>query len=131
MVDVSVRHAEPHDAEALHRILSGPRAIEGTLQLPLQSVEKRREWLSEMPEGFHHLVACVEGEVVGSLRLRTFPTLWRRRHVAEIGMAVRDDWQGRQHSADGGGPGPGGKLAQPHARRTHRVRRQRRWSRSL
>ena len=95
MVEVSVRHAEPHDAEALHRILSGPKAIEGKLQLPLQSVEKRREWLSEMPEGIHHLVACVEGEVVGSLGLRAFPTLWRRRHVAEIGMAVRDDWQGR------------------------------------
>src|SRR5215212_6130069 len=95
MVDVSVRHAEPHDAEALHRILSGPRAIEGTLQLPLQSVEKRREWLSEMPEGFHHLVACVEDEVVGSLGLGTFPTRWRRRHVGEVGMAVRDDWQGK------------------------------------
>ena len=53
MVEVSVRHAEPHDAEALHRILSGPKAIEGKLQLPLQSVEKRREWLSEMPEGIH------------------------------------------------------------------------------
>ena len=95
MVNVSVRHAEPDDAEALHRILSSPRAMEGTLQLPLQSVEKRRQWLSEMPEGFHHLVACVEGEVVGSLGLGTFPTRWRRRHVGEIGMAVRDDWQGK------------------------------------
>jgi L-phenylalanine/L-methionine N-acetyltransferase len=95
MVNVSVRHAEPHDAEAIHQILSSPRAIEGTLQLPLQSVEKRRQWLSEMPEGFHHLVACVEDELVGSLGLRAFPTLWRRRHVGEIGMAVRDDWQGK------------------------------------
>ena len=95
MVNVSVRHAEPDDAGAIHRILSSPRATAGTLQLPLQSVEKRREWLSEMPEGFHHLVACVEGEVVGSLGLRAFPTLWRRRHVGEIGMAVRDDWQGK------------------------------------
>ena len=58
-------------------------------------MEKRREWLSEMPEGFHHLVACVDGEVVGSLGLRAFPALWRRRHVGEIGMAVHDDWQGK------------------------------------
>ena len=92
---VSIRHAEPDDYEAIHQILSGPRAIEGTLQLPLQSAEKRRQWLSEMPEGFHHLVACVEDELVGSLSLRAFPTLWRRRHVGEIGMAVRDDWQGK------------------------------------
>ena len=68
-MDIVIRHAEPSDYEALHRLFSGPRAIEGTLQLPLQSLEKRRAWLSEMPEGFHHLVACVEGEVVGSLGL--------------------------------------------------------------
>jgi putative acetyltransferase len=48
-----------------------------------------------MPEEDHHLVASVEGEVVGSLNLRTHPTVWRRRHVGEIGMAVRDDWQGK------------------------------------
>ncbi len=94
-MDITIRHAEPDDAEAIHRILSGPRAMEGTLQLPLQSVEKRRQWLSEMPEDSHLLVACVEGEVVGSLGLRAFPTLWRRRHVGNIGMAVRDDWQGK------------------------------------
>jgi GNAT superfamily N-acetyltransferase len=37
----------------------------------------------------------VEGEVVGNLGLHAFPTRWRRRHAAEIGMSVRDDWQGR------------------------------------
>jgi len=30
MVDVSVRHAEPDDYEAIHRIFSGARVIEGT-----------------------------------------------------------------------------------------------------
>jgi hypothetical protein len=38
MANVSIRHAEPNDASAIHRILSGPRAIAGTMQLPLQSV---------------------------------------------------------------------------------------------
>jgi putative acetyltransferase len=33
--------------------------------------------------------------VVGELSLHTSPTRWRMRHVGSIGMAVRDDWQGR------------------------------------
>jgi L-phenylalanine/L-methionine N-acetyltransferase len=92
---VSIRHAEPADAEALHRIFSGPRVIEGTLQLPLPSADMWRKRISEMPEGLYSLVACANGEVVGELGLETYPTLWRRRHVGQIGMAVRDDWQGK------------------------------------
>ena len=92
---IFVRHAEPDDYEAIHRIYTGPRATAGTLQLPLQSVEYVRRRFSESPEGLYHLVACVEGEVVGHLGLETFPARPRRRHVGEIGMAVRDDLQGR------------------------------------
>ena len=95
MVEVSVRHAEPDDYEALHKIFSGPRVIEGTLQLPLPSAEMWRKRLSEKPESLYALVACADGEVVGDLGLETYPTRWRRRHVGEIGMAVRDDWQGK------------------------------------
>jgi putative acetyltransferase len=94
-VDIVIRHAEPEDYEAVHRILGGPRAIEGTLQLPLQPLEKQRKRLSERSEGTYDLVACVDGEVVGDLSLWTFPTHWRRRHVGQIGMAVRDDWQNK------------------------------------
>jgi len=41
------------------------------------------------------LVACADDEVVGEISLHTSPTRWRMRHVASIGMAVRDDWQGK------------------------------------
>ena len=41
------------------------------------------------------LVACVEGEVVGNLGLETFPNRPRVRHAGSLGMAVRDDWQGK------------------------------------
>jgi len=34
--------------------------------------------------------------VVGQLALQTFPNRPRRRHVGQIGMAVRDDWQGKR-----------------------------------
>ena len=33
--------------------------------------------------------------MVGDLTLETRPTHWRRRHVGCLGMAVRDDLQGR------------------------------------
>jgi putative acetyltransferase len=33
--------------------------------------------------------------VIGQLGLRTFPHSPRRRHVGQLGMAVRDDWQGK------------------------------------
>jgi putative acetyltransferase len=95
MPHVSVRHAEPEDYEAMHRIMSGPKAAAGTLQLPLQSAEAWRKRLAEPPEGLILLVACVEGEVVGNLGLETFPNRPRMRHVGSIGMAVRDDWQGK------------------------------------
>ena len=91
---IVVRHAEPGDAEALHRIFSGPRVVEGTLQLPLPSAEMWRKRLPERPDSLYALVACVGGEVVGDLGLETYPTHWRRRHVCQIGMVLRDDWHG-------------------------------------
>ncbi len=98
MGQVIVRHAEPDDYQALHRIFSGPKAIAGTIQLPLPSAEAWRKRLVEPPEGLFSLVGCVDDEVVGSLGLETSPTRsvrWRMRHVGSIGMAVRDDWQGK------------------------------------
>ncbi|CAA9398179.1 MAG: hypothetical protein AVDCRST_MAG93-10085, partial [uncultured Chloroflexia bacterium] len=45
-------------------------------------------------DGNYALVACVDAEIVGSLGLHTVERP-RRRHVADLGMAVRDDWQGK------------------------------------
>ena len=95
MPHVSVRHAEPEDYEAMHRIMSGPKAAAGTLQLPLQSKEAWRKRLAEPSEGLYLLAACVDGEVVGNLGLETSPDRPRMRHVGSIGMAVREDWQGK------------------------------------
>jgi len=93
---VTIRHTEPNDYEAVQRILASPKAVWGTLQLPFPSVEQWRKRLAEPQEGLFSLVACVENnEVVGQLGLQTFPNRPRRRHVGQIGMAVRDDWQGK------------------------------------
>jgi L-phenylalanine/L-methionine N-acetyltransferase len=94
-MNLTIRHIEPSDAEAIAKIFSGPKAIWGTLQIPYPSVEFWRKRLAEPPEGIHGLVACVDGQVVGQISLHTFPNRPRRRHAAEIGMAVRDDWQGK------------------------------------
>lgn len=93
MAEVTIRHAEPADAEALSRLFAEPNAISGTLQLPYPSAEAWRRRLSEPSQGVHSLVAEVEGEVVGELDL-VVTNRPRRRHVGEIGMAVRDDRQG-------------------------------------
>ena len=92
---IVVRRAEPGDAEAIHATFTGPRAIAGTLQLPYPSVEQWRKRLAEFPPGDHLLVATIAGEVVGNLGLHAASKSPRRKHVATIGMAVRDDRQGR------------------------------------
>lgn len=91
----TIRRAELSDVEGLHRIYSGPNVIRGTLQLPFPSIERWRKRLAEPPEGSFNLLACVDNEVVGQLGLFTLPNNPRRRHVGQIGMAVRDDWQGK------------------------------------
>jgi len=91
----TIRRAEPSDAEAMHRVYSAPGVIRGTLQLPFPSVENWRKRLAEPPDGAFNLLACAGDEVIGQLGLHTFPHHPRRRHVGQMGMAVRDDWQGK------------------------------------
>lgn len=93
MGEVNIRRAEPGDAEALSRVFAGPGVVSGTLQLPYPSVEVWRRRISEPSGNTHSLVAVSEGEVIGELGL-VVSDRPRRRHVGEIGMAVRDDRQG-------------------------------------
>ena len=90
-----VRHAEPSDYEAIHNIYIQPKVVWGTLQLPFSPAEKQRQRLVQPQEGGYTLVACVEGEVIGHLHLRTFPNSPRRSHVGSIGMGVHEEWQGK------------------------------------
>jgi len=94
-MNLTIRRAEPSDYEAIAKIFSYPKVVWGTLQVPFPSVEAWRKRLAEPAEGFYSLVACVDGEVVGQIGLHTRPNAPRRRHVGEIGMMVRDDWQGK------------------------------------
>ena len=93
-IAIEVRAAELADVDALTRLFSHRNAYAQTLQLPLQSTEVWRKRLATNDDTQHTLVATVGGEVVGNLGL-TRLTRPRRAHVGEIGMAVRDDWQGK------------------------------------
>jgi putative acetyltransferase len=57
-------------------------------------VEWRRERYANLRPGSRSLVAEVDGRVVGNLGL-TPEGPDRRKHVASIGMAVHDDFQGQ------------------------------------
>lgn len=92
---ITIRRAEPGDYQAVHKIFCGPKAVWGTLQIPFPSVEMWRKRLTDPEEGLYPFVACIDDEVVGQSGLHTFPTRPRRRHVGQLGMAVRDDWQGK------------------------------------
>jgi putative acetyltransferase len=96
MMSITIRRTEPSNYEAVRHIYASPKVIWGTLQLPFPSAEQWRKRLAEPPEGFFSLVACIDNsEVVGHLGLHTFPNRPRRRHVGQIGMAVRDGRQGQ------------------------------------
>lgn len=92
---ITIRRMEPGDFEAVQRIFVGAGMAWGTLQLPFPSVEEWRKRLAEPAEGLLSLAACVEEEVVGMLGIHMFPDQPRRRHVGQLGMAVRDDCQGQ------------------------------------
>ena len=93
-MNLTIRRAEPSDYEGMHKIFTGPKVIWGTLQLPYPSVEMWRKRQAESQENVFELVACVEGEIVGQVFLQIFPRP-RRKHVGQIGMSVRDDYQGQ------------------------------------
>jgi L-phenylalanine/L-methionine N-acetyltransferase len=92
---IIIRRAEPSDYEAVCAMFAGANVIWGTLQMPFPSLEQWRKRLAEPAEGQLNLVACMDNQVIGQLGLRTFPHSPRRRHVGQLGMAVRDDSQGK------------------------------------
>lgn len=94
MSQIEIRASEPRDAEAIAEVFACPGVIAGTLQLPYQSVEKRREKLERQAADTFELVAELRDRVVGCLGLH-LESASRRRHCGSIGMAVRDDFQGQ------------------------------------
>ena len=93
-MNITIRRAEPSDYEAMQKIFEGPKVVWGTLQLPFPSVEMWRKRMEETPDGEIRLVAMVEKEMAGQLDIHT-SNRPRRKHAGQIGMSVRDDFQGQ------------------------------------
>ncbi len=93
-----IRPIRPEDAEALCELLRAPGTFETTLLLPDERIASREAFIRDLGRDDHVLVA-EEGtgpaaRVVGYAGLHGMPRP-RRRHVAELALAVRPDRQGR------------------------------------
>jgi L-phenylalanine/L-methionine N-acetyltransferase len=88
-----VRALRPGDAEALHALNQGPTVVWGNAQGPYSSLAQTREWIASAVSPALMIGAWVGETMVGQADLH--PQKLRRAHVGEIGISVRDGWQGR------------------------------------
>jgi len=91
---IAIRRAEARDAEALCATFGAPKAMAGTLQLPMPAPDIWRKRITDAAPEDYFLVAEVAGEVVGNAGLHAAGRA-RRRHAGSVGMSVRDDWHRR------------------------------------
>lgn len=92
---LTLRLAEADDADDVYEMFKSPSVFSGTLQLPYPSREYWRKRITDTDSGSYHLVAVVDGRVIGMFDIHTFPNRPRRRHAGLIGIGVADDWQGK------------------------------------
>jgi putative acetyltransferase len=94
---ITVRHAEPEDAAALHRLFREPQVAYWTFELPQAPRASADRFVSNLGEGRYMLLACADDELVGTLGISPCQYSGPRvRHVARLGpIAVSTDWQGR------------------------------------
>ena len=93
-MEIQVRRTEPSDARSVKEIYECPNAFRGTLQLPHPSLDLWEKRLTHVPEHVYSYVALYQGEVIGNLGLEVCVNP-RRRHVASLGMGVKDNFAGK------------------------------------
>ena len=86
---IKIRHSEPKDIPAIKALYAQTTCYAGTLQQPFASEQLWQNRLKEPVPNFISLVAVSEGDLMGQLGLEIF-THPRRKHVANIGMAVSE-----------------------------------------
>lgn len=91
--ELVLRAVRLEDAEGLNELSNLPGSMSGTLGLPFRSLATTCRQIESAPDGNMHLAALLDGRIVGTAGLERFHR--RRRHVANLGMAVHDDFTGR------------------------------------
>lgn len=81
------------DAAGLAELHSQPRFRWGTLRPRYPSIDAVRKWLETRPSDNPHIVAELDGRIIGDAGLDLGKG--RRSHAASIGMGVHDDFVGR------------------------------------
>ncbi len=93
MTTVMIRAIEPKDATALQALFSLPEVYRQTSLMPYPSEVFWQQKITPV-DGWHHLVAELDGQVVGQVTIYLEPKI-RRRHAATLGLAVHPDFSGR------------------------------------
>jgi putative acetyltransferase len=91
--DLLIRATRISDAEGIAALNNLPGVRAGTLRLPYQNPDQTRRWLESHGPDSLSIVAEYDGKIIGSAGLHRYPG--RRSHAATLGMAVRDDYQGK------------------------------------
>lgn len=82
-----IRHSEKADIDNIRNIYEQTPNYSNTLQLPFPSLDSWQAFLGNKPDNFYSLVAERNGALLGQIGMEVF-TRPRRKHVANIGMAV-------------------------------------------
>lgn len=96
-MSVTIRRSQVSDAADIAALMSDPEVFGGLLQLPYPSEEVWRQRLTEnvAPGKLDlHLVAVLDGKVVGTAGLHPVGPALRRRHAMELGICVSAQAQG-------------------------------------
>lgn len=89
----TLRALRPEDWPDIVEMQAQPRYRRGTLQIPYRSPEAIRKQIESVSPDEVHIVAVVEGRVIGRAQLQ--PGKGRRAHSGYIIMGVHDAFHGR------------------------------------
>ncbi|GAB5382765.1 MAG: GNAT family N-acetyltransferase [Aliiglaciecola sp.] len=89
-----IRHSEKADIDKIRAIYEQTPNYSNTLQLPYPSLDNWQAFLGNKPDNFYSLIAESKDNILGQIGMEVF-TRPRRKHVANIGMAVSTKHTGK------------------------------------
>lgn len=91
-MEIIIRPIKQEDAYAIWQMRHMEGVFENLLALPSERLQKNVDFVNSLGEHDHHLVACVNDQVIGEISL-TKSNQPRLNHVAYMAMMVHKDYQ--------------------------------------